>query len=66
MNVKELIEMLSQMHPDAEVQAWDADLDEYAPVTGVTFGLEPKGWVCIQTDADIEGDPRTPEYGVAP
>lgn len=57
MNVKELIEILSEMNPLAKVQAWDADTDEYEEVTGVTFGLEPMGWVCIQTDVDIEGDP---------
>jgi hypothetical protein len=51
MTVKELIRMLKEQPPDNEVRIWDADADDYMPVTGCIY--EDGGpYVDLQSDED--------------
>jgi hypothetical protein len=52
MTVRELIELLQKMSPDAEVQAWDPEEEEWAPVTGAAYdgGPSEDSWVRLYTD----------------
>lgn len=47
MKVRELIEMLKNAPPEAEVMAWDPDLEEEMPVTGAATG---ESWCRLHTD----------------
>jgi hypothetical protein len=49
MTVKEFAEWLSTFPSDAEVRAWDPDLEESVPVTGAVFTAE---YVDLQTDQE--------------
>ena len=57
MNVKQLLELLKDQRLDAQVFAYDANLEGEAPVTGIEFGTIPAilgrpkyHTVSIQTD----------------
>lgn len=50
MTVAQLIEILEDTHtPDAEVEAWDPEAEDWMPVTGCVFGGKGKN-VRLYTD----------------
>ena len=52
MRVDRMIEMLSKLDPAAIVKAFDADTEDFAPVSGCVYDF---GEVEIQTDTDDSG-----------
>ena len=64
MKVRELIATLKKQPPEMEVRVWDADEDEFVPVTGAVF--EDGSTVvtlltCEQKESDfIEVTPESP------
>lgn len=48
MKVRELIEMLQDADGEHEVLAFDADADEFVPVSGMVYGVGDE--VVLQTD----------------
>jgi hypothetical protein len=65
MKVRELIEVLSAANGDDEVLAFDADADDFVPVSGMVYGVGSE--VVLQTDDDgyveliAETKPLSPE-----
>lgn len=53
MTVKDMIEMLEKQPRDAVVHAWDADSEDYQPVTGVLLRSGTTRQLELQTD-DID------------
>lgn len=49
MTVKEFIALLKTLPQNAEVRVWDADADDYVPVTGALFE-DGHTTVDLQTD----------------
>lgn len=47
MTVRDLIERLKDMNPDAIVRAYDADSEQFEPITGLLFCHDD---VSLQTD----------------
>jgi len=52
MKVKDMIEMLKQQPQDAVVHAWNADTDDYEPVTGAVVRAGTTRQLDLQTDDD--------------